>query len=535
MDEAVRRSYGPSLIVLALLAVGLWGGQYLRRGLWEPDEARYAYVAREMRAGGHWFAPRLHGEYYPDKPPLVFWLMNASSALTGGQVNRVSARLPSLLGAILSLWVCARLMGRWQNDRAAWRAAVVLGTSFLFWFETSWGRIDALLCGLEMGAVYSLFRWNDTRRAWRLVLGYALAGFAAFAKGPVGLAVPLGIYAAATWAGGDRRALRGWHWVWGPALALCVPGAWLVAAWVGGAPPEYFAAMFTKKSFGRVIESVGHARPFYYFLWHFPVEFMPWTLLLPAALRSLADRPLRRRLLSWVAFVVGLFSLFVCKRNMYILAAYPAAAMLVAAGWEHVQSLPRRWSLATGYAAIGLLGVLGAGLLAAAAVPALPIAHWSLLPAGVCLLAGAAALARLFRQEGLSDRWLYVFAGTLMAFQVSVGTLVLPTLNAVKAPPPELRAAAQARLRPDQPVYVYGQQLAIVPLYCNRPGRELMSVEELRQAIAGEGARLVVFAQRQWQDVQAQVGIPGTPHPFDMGSKHLVWVDFTPSTTPPTP
>lgn len=532
MDDAVRRSYGPSLVVLALLAAALWGGQYLRRGLWEPDEARYAYVAREMRAGGHWLAPHLHGEYYPDKPPLVFWLMNASSVLTGGQINRVSARLPSLLGAILSLWVCARLMGRWQNDRAAWRAVVVLASSFLFWFETSWGRIDALLCGLEMGAVYCLFRWNDTRRAWRLALGYGLAGLAAFAKGPVGLAVPLGIYAAGTWAAGDRRALRGWHWAWGPALAMCVPGAWLLGAWAGGAPPEYFAAMFTEKSFGRVVESVGHRRSILYFLWHFPLEFMPWTILLPAALRSTTNRPLRRRLLAWAGFVIGLFSLFVCKRNMYILAAYPAAAMLVAAGWEHVQSLPRRWCSSTAYASTGLLAVLGAGLLAAAAVPAVPIARWTLLPAGVCLLAGAGALAGLFRREGLSDRWLYVFAGTLMAFQVAVGTLVLPALNPAKMPPPELRAAAELRLRPDQPVYVYGQQLAIVPLYCHRPGRQLGSIEDLRLAVRSGIAPLVVFSQRQWEDVQPQIEVPASVHPFAMGGKRLVWVDFTPPTGP---
>jgi len=31
---------------ISLLALLLWGGEFLRRNLWEPDEARYAYVAR---------------------------------------------------------------------------------------------------------------------------------------------------------------------------------------------------------------------------------------------------------------------------------------------------------------------------------------------------------------------------------------------------------------------------------------------------------------------------------------------------------
>jgi 4-amino-4-deoxy-L-arabinose transferase-like glycosyltransferase len=522
----VRRSYGPSLATLFLLALILWGGQYLRRGLWEPDEARYAYVAREMRAGGHWFAPQIHGEYYPDKPPLMFWLTNAASILTGGRINGVSARLPSLLGAIASLWVCARLLGRWQNDRAARRAAFVLMSAFLFWWEASWGRIDSLLCGLEMGSVYCFFRWNDTRRAWRLALGYGLAGLAVFAKGPVGLAVPLGIYAVGTWAGGDGRALRAWHWAWGPVLALSLPAAWLLGAWLQGAPPEYFAAMFTEKSFSRVVQSVGHARPIYYFLWHFPVDFLPWTLLLPAAIKSMPDRLLRRRLLAWGLFVIALFSLFVCKRNLYILAAYPAAAMLVGAGWEHVQSLPRRWALATGYSGAGLLGLLGAGLTVACAVPAVPVPWWTLLPGGLCLLAGAVALVRVFRLEGLSDRWLYVFAGTMLAFQFIAGVLILPAANPLKTPPPELRQAAQARLRPDQPLYLYGQQLAILPLYAGRSGQVLESAEELQRTMAAGTNGIVVFSQNQWKEIAPLVKVPVTAHPFDMGSKHLVWVEF---------
>ena len=56
---------------VGLLLVGaavLWGGEYARRGLWEPDEARYASVAQEIRDDGHLLAPHRHGEYYSHKP-----------------------------------------------------------------------------------------------------------------------------------------------------------------------------------------------------------------------------------------------------------------------------------------------------------------------------------------------------------------------------------------------------------------------------------------------------------------------------------
>ena len=109
----------PALWHLILLAALLWSGEYLRRDLWEPDEVRYAYVAREMAQDGHWFVPYRSGEYYAHKPPYLFWAINAAARATGLPIGRIPVRLPGFFAGILVLWATARLAERWAGAKAA--------------------------------------------------------------------------------------------------------------------------------------------------------------------------------------------------------------------------------------------------------------------------------------------------------------------------------------------------------------------------------------------------------------------------------
>ena len=137
----------PAFWHLLLLAAFLWGGEYLRRDCWEPDEARVAYVAREMAQDGHWLVPHRHGEYYAHKPPLIYWLINFFSFATGLPIGRLTVRLPGFFAGLLTLWATARLAERWAGARAAWPAALTLLTTYLFWHEIGFARPDGLLLG----------------------------------------------------------------------------------------------------------------------------------------------------------------------------------------------------------------------------------------------------------------------------------------------------------------------------------------------------------------------------------------------------
>ncbi len=68
--------------VLSLLAMWImfWNLNY---PLVEPDESRYAQIALEMVNSGDYLVPRLQGEPYLDKPPLLYWATAASFNLFG--------------------------------------------------------------------------------------------------------------------------------------------------------------------------------------------------------------------------------------------------------------------------------------------------------------------------------------------------------------------------------------------------------------------------------------------------------------------
>lgn len=530
-------------LIVTVFAVILWGGEYLRRGLWEPDEARYAYLAKEMRADGDWWVMHRHGELYPDKPPMMFWLINAFSALTGGEINRVSARLPSLLGAILSLWVTVTLATRWRDERAGWRAGLILSTCFLFWQVGGMGQLDSLLCGLEMAALYLLLINDETPSSWRAASAYAILGIAFLTKGPVGMVVPLGAYVTMRLASGQRAVLKKSHWIWGPVIVLAFPAAWLLCAWLDGAPREYFQGLFGQTG-RRVMDGTGHDGPFYYFLLQFPLDSMPWVIFLPASYAALRARPdltsTRRMLVGWLLFVLVFFSLPTDKRNLYVMLAFPPAAMLVAIAWDDLDRLSSRWRTSTAWTALGLMLLLGTAGVAVSFAQPLSIDRWLagmmgmefpfdprlLWPWSAAMLGGAVAGFLLYRRHGLSERWMWTFGVVLLAHELYVGNVIYPALNRLKTPW-ELEAAATKKLRPDQRLLIYRVNGEIMALYANRQGQRVNSVPELKAAMAEQRKGIVALGQKAWEQIQPEMGErPLTPHPFRMGNKHLVWVEF---------
>ena len=520
----------PAVWQLFLLAALLWGGEYLRRDLWNPDEVRYGYIAREMAQDHHWLVPFRSGEYYAHKPPMLFWLTNLASRATGLPIGRISARLPGFFAGILALWAVGRLAERWAGASAAWPAVLTLCTSYLFWHEIGFARMDGLLLGWTTAALALLFLNDDAPSRWRPALAWLFMGFGILTKGPVGLIVPAGAYAAARLAASEGGQLRKSHWIWGPLIALSLPAAWLGLAWWTGAPEGYLRELLFSQNLDRAAGEYGHLKPWYYYFATAPGDGLPWTFCLPAAALSLYRDPSRRRLLrrlgGWIGFIFIFFSFFITKRNIYVLGLFPATAILVGAAWPELNTAQFRWARFARGAFLLMLSVGGAALLVASGLARLPISGWTLWPAGVIALLGAFVLGHEARWKNPEPGFFRLAALILLALQWAVGLFVYPAFNPVKTPG-VLAAAVQERLPPGRPLLIYQINGEIFAYYAGRRGEVLRSPAELRTAMDRERRGFVVFDKRDFDAWPANAPpLVGSIREFRSGSRHCVWLEF---------
>jgi len=430
------------LIVAAVLFLWFLGGH----DLWAPDEPFFGEGAREMLVDGQWLVTHVNGVVNSHKPPLFFWLI-AIFSIPLGMVTEFTARLPSVLAALGTLVLVMRLGRRWFGPKTAALAGLLLTTTYMFWDKARWSQIDSLLCFLIWVALSAFEGWRagdaDGRRAGALF--WFAAALAVLAKGPVGLLLPVGIVIVVLAVEHDLGALRRFAPFVGPLVFVLVAGSWAVAATLWG-PADYSVIGALREHFvERGIHGMHHLRPFWYYAERLPLSLLPWTALLPGAL-VLAWRDRRRssgmRLaLAAAVFVVVFFSISTEKRDLYVLPAFPAIALMMAALVAHVSGwrdevgdsagLHRRW-VTLGQGVVGGLFVL-----VAVAIPFVSdrveyLPAWMITTLGVILLlTGAATLTTALRGRALPS--VAATAGGMAVLYLAATALVYPAMEPRKS------------------------------------------------------------------------------------------------------
>jgi 4-amino-4-deoxy-L-arabinose transferase-like glycosyltransferase len=332
-----------STILLAVASLLLFIN--LNYALIEPDESRYAQIALEMHESGDWLVPRLGGEPYLDKPPLLYWLMATSYSCFG--VSEMSARLPCALaglGTVLAVyWIGRGLVG----DRAAWYGALLLLACGGFIAAGRFIMMDGLLTLLTTVCYLAAVRAMFVKDAWRwwLIAGIA-CGLGVLTKGPVAPVLCLPPVIALAWLGKDYRLLgmRNLAAFFLPLLAIATP--WFFA--ISAEQSEFVGYFFWKHNVMRYVDAFDHQQPWWFYLPMLALGIMPSTLLLPGLAAYLGNQQTRIRelrtpelgaLLFAAVWIVGFFSLSSCKLVTYILPAFPLLALALGKMFDDAQRL----------------------------------------------------------------------------------------------------------------------------------------------------------------------------------------------------
>ncbi|MDP3786960.1 MAG: glycosyltransferase family 39 protein [Candidatus Omnitrophota bacterium] len=335
----------PLIVIIIACAILFFVGLG-KRGLWSPDETRYAIVSKEMVDSGDWIMLHRNGEIYAQKPPVFFWLISIFSILLG-RFSEFSVRLPSALaatgGAVITYFFAKKLF----NKRVALFSSLILVTSLAYLGAARWVILDPLLTFFAISAIYLLYLGLDKQNT-RLItysLAFILMALGTLTKGPVGFILPLLAIIPYAYFIKNMRSLFTKEFTFGFIIFILTVLAWLVPACVRGGE-AYTKELLLNQIFGRFVEAFDHKEPFYFYFIRFPLEFMPWTVFLPAAVIFLIKNKMGENAVKlifiWFISIFLFFTISKSKNDLYILPLYPAAAIAVAYYWENrINGRPR--------------------------------------------------------------------------------------------------------------------------------------------------------------------------------------------------
>jgi hypothetical protein len=350
-------------VVLILMVAGLVIFFYRLGvpGLMDPDEGRYAEIAREFFVLRDWGIPHLNLLPYLEKPPLVYWLTALSFKLLG--YTEMAARLPSAVSALGGVFLAYGLGRSLWGPGPGMLGALVLASAAGY---VALGRIltldmtFTLWLNLGIGLGYlALSRGQNRLWPW----AYLALALAVLTKGPVALVLAGLVWVI--WMAVHRRSGRSLIQIRSWVLLAAITLPWFV--YVQWRYPEFFRFFILEHHLYRFLTPAIHPEPLFYYIPLLLGLLLPWTWVLPWTLAIGRWRdPDYRFLVIWAAVIVVFFSLSRGKLAPYILPALLPLALLLGHGLARLTGVGRMsfnsrllkasllaWGL-TGVALVGL-------------------------------------------------------------------------------------------------------------------------------------------------------------------------------------
>ena len=505
------RARGAFVAAIVVLAVAWFAGLEFR-GLFQPDEGRYAEISREMLASGDWITPRLNGLKYFEKPPLQYWATAVSFALFGQ--DEWTARLWTAVTGFLGLLFVVFAGNRIGPPAAGSIAGLVLGSSCAYFLSSQYLTLDMGLTVFMSAALLSFLLAHadgpPAKRGWMLLAWGAMA-CAVLTKGLIGIVLPGIVLAVYVVVQRDWRLLRGLEWGRGLSLFSVLALPWFILVQLRN--PEFFDFFVLHEHFARYALP-GHNRPgpWWYFGAVLLLGMMPWTPALAGVLRRALPAgkgsrlDVERLLVIWVGVVLVFFSFSRSKLPAYILPVLPALALLIGRDVARRARIELKWpALSSAAAGAAALAFAPPHLVSLEQIATDAIAYLPWFLAGSITLVLCALAAWWLSERRAALAFLLLSFGSVAGLQLCLSGLHDVDENWSTEKFAEQFLGEGKDFAPELPFYSVGEFDPSLAFYLGRTLTLVGYRGELGPGIASEPDRFVPTVEefkRRWLDAE---------------------------------
>lgn len=511
MDKMSRYNNSAShILMLSFLCILLFFFRMGNPSLWDIDEGMHASTSKDMILNDNWITPMYNGEKFYDKPALFNWFVAVSFLLFG--FTEYAARLPAALlgwGCVITTYYLGRKM---FNPLTGFLSAVILATSveYIALSRVVVHDISLVFFITLALALFYIGHQSEKKRRAHFLIGYAALGFAALAKGPVGLLLPVMIIGIFLIFKKNIGFVKEMQIGWGILIFSGIAGPWYTMICLQNS--DYFEYFFIKQNFGSFLDDVHsrHPEPFYYYLPLLFGGFFPWSFFLPYVLYNAIREKIKLYgdgilySLIWFVVIFVFFSMASSKLGSYILPLFPALALLVGVFLHELTTTPSRAAhKAVLISFIPVLALFAGVLIYLFLYPPLDIEtkfgfnlgllkYIALLTSGIFILAFFSVLKKKY------PAYIFFMTSAMVSIVVFAYLFIMPAIDAYRSTK-GLAIKLDKILEPGENFIFYDRVMDSALFYTDRKAIEV-HYEQLRNLMTSNNIVYCIISKEDWEE-----------------------------------
>ncbi len=488
------------------------------RSFRNPDEGRYAEIAREMVVSGNWIEPKIYGVDYLKKPALFYWLTAFFFKVFGFNewAGRSVPALFGLLGVLTTFWFARKIL----NEKAAFLSSLVLTSNFWYLEVGRYLVIDAVFAFFTVSGLYCFYiaAHSQKRKLFYYFLFYVCVALSFLAKGVLGVILPGISIALYLWLTKKMSAvLREMRLELGVLIFSLIALPWFVI--ISLKEPEFLKLFFLHENFSRFASvAFEHQEAWYFYLILTPVILIPWSLFWKPLARSMpwsdtTTDPWKDQkifVLTTSLSMVLFFSLSRAKLLTYILPSVPFFSIFIGGAWAQWQESPRKKEAEFSWKEyVPVLLLIFLGLAAILAIPKVIARFGQELPAGVgiyfqwmgaAVLVGGVTVLGVLRRRNITHLF-YALVFTMVLFSLAF-TFAMERMNDDYTTR-HFALSLKPKLRPGDRVFIYDHPGAMYEFgfYLNAPVTLVGLEGELELSRQDPENRKATVTQEQFKEM----------------------------------